>query len=113
MASSLRFLEDRLSIRMHLEPSALGRDQLDVGIRVVLPELGGQTGRSGLVASIGAVLDGDGHCLRNICGAGRRPALQGGSTENCLGCWLAALLACGCRRLMPVSQYAAAIVPNA
>lgn len=68
MASGFRFLEDRLAIRMHLEASALGGDQLDVGIRVVLRELGGQTGRSGLVASIGAVLDGDFH-LRNICGA--------------------------------------------
>lgn len=68
MAADFRFLENRFSIRDHLEPSALGWNQLDVRVGIVLRELGGQTGRPGLVASIGAVLYGDFHAFdRMVC----------------------------------------------
>ena len=66
MSPGFRFLEDRLSVRHDLEPSTLGWNQLDVRVRVMLLELGGQTGRPGLVASIGAVLDGDFHFFLRV-----------------------------------------------
>ena len=63
MAPGLGFLEDRLAVRYHFEPPPLGGNEFDLRIRIMLPELGGQTGRPGLVASIGAILYGDFHFL--------------------------------------------------
>lgn len=68
MPPGIRFFEYRLAIRVHLEPSALRRDQFDVGVRISLLKLGGQTGRPGLVASVGAVLNRDFHDqLKLVC----------------------------------------------
>ena len=61
MAPGFRLLENRFVVHEHLEPSTLGRNQLDIGLRIMLLELGGQTGRPGLVTSKGAVLDRDFH----------------------------------------------------
>ncbi len=61
MAAGLRLLEDRFSVRYHLEAPTLGWNQFDLSVGEIHLELGGQTGRPGLVASISAVLDGDVH----------------------------------------------------
>src|SRR5690348_1268 len=57
----LRLLVDRHAVPVHLEPSAGAPLQLHLGVRVLLPELGRQTGGPGLVASHRAVFDRDLH----------------------------------------------------
>ncbi len=57
----LGFLKYRRSVHDDLEAPATRRDQLDLRVRIRLANLGGQTGRPGLVASNGAVFDRDVH----------------------------------------------------
>lgn len=69
VAPQLRLLEDRPLIHNHLEATAPRWDQFDRRLGVTFPKLSRQTGGSGLVVSIRAVLDGDGH--RSSRGNGR------------------------------------------
>jgi hypothetical protein len=57
MTSNLRLLEDRHAVGDDLESTAARRDQLDLGIRKPLLDLGCQPGSPRFVASEGAVLD--------------------------------------------------------
>jgi hypothetical protein len=61
VAAELRFLEHRVSIAHDLEASATRRYQLDAGVGKRVTNLCRQTDGSGLVASNGAILDGDRH----------------------------------------------------
>ena len=65
VASRLRLLIHRNAVPEHLESSAARRYQLDVRRRISVTNLSRQTGSSGLVASKGAVLDGDFHSERS------------------------------------------------
>ena len=57
MTLQLRFRKNQLSLHHYLEPPSARRDQLDGRVGKRLTNLGGQTGRPGLVASLGAVFD--------------------------------------------------------
>jgi hypothetical protein len=59
----LRLLVDRLAIAKDLEPPSSRRDQLDLRIRITLPNLGRQTGGPGLIVSNDTVFDRDVHSL--------------------------------------------------
>ena len=61
MSAELRLLEYRLVVPLHLEAATAGRNQLDARVGKRAPDLGRQTGGPWLVASNGAVLDGDRH----------------------------------------------------
>ena len=61
MASELGLFEYRLPVALDLETAAARRNQLDVGSRKRIANLGRQTGGPRLVASDGAVLDRDRH----------------------------------------------------
>jgi len=61
VASELRLFEYRLPVALYLETAAARRNQLDVGSRKRIANLGRQTGGPRLVTSDGAVLDRDRH----------------------------------------------------
>src|SRR4051812_11132786 len=61
MSPELRFLEDRLSVARHLEPSAPGGLQGNGCVRKLLLQLGRQTDGPWFVRSNGAILDFDVH----------------------------------------------------
>jgi hypothetical protein len=63
VATCLRFLIDRDAVTDDLETSPAGRNELDIGVRVVPANLSRQTDGSGLVASKSAVFDGDFHAI--------------------------------------------------
>jgi hypothetical protein len=52
---------DQATVRNDFEYSAAARDHLDLDVGQRCFELGGQTGRLGLVVSNGAVFDADDH----------------------------------------------------
>jgi hypothetical protein len=59
----LRLLENRYAVAADLEPSATGRDQLDLGVGPLFGELSRQPGGSGLIVSKSAVLYRDLHVV--------------------------------------------------
>jgi hypothetical protein len=63
----LRLLKYRSAIERDLELSAAGRNELDLRLREVFPDLGRQTGGPWLVVSNGAVLYRDLHGLVSEC----------------------------------------------
>lgn len=75
MPAGLRFLVDRFSVRHYLEAPTLGWNQFDLRVGIILLELGGQTGRPGLVASISAVLDGEVH-VEKYMREGAQPSVR-------------------------------------
>lgn len=61
-----------LAVDVHLEHAAPARDELDLYARQIAPDLGGQTGRPGLVVSDRAVFDADVHVVI-LQSQGQRP----------------------------------------
>ncbi len=80
-----RFFENRPAVDDDLESSALRRNQVYGGFRVTVPQLSRQTGGSGFVVSVGAVLDGDVHSLtvaKRCCQISRNPRTTR-NTDRC------------------------------
>jgi hypothetical protein len=61
VTAGLRFLENRVPVAHHLEPSATRRHELDLRLREPLTNLGRQTGGPRFVVSHRAVFDRDSH----------------------------------------------------
>ncbi len=61
VTTRLRLLVDRHSVAEHLEPAAARPDQSNLGVRVLLADLGRQTGGAWLVVSDRAEFDRDRH----------------------------------------------------
>ena len=65
--------EDLAAIQLHLEDASPALDQLDLQAGVMGPQLGGQTGRLGVVVSSGAVLDAQLHAVLLFAGLAEGP----------------------------------------
>jgi hypothetical protein len=61
VSSCLRFLEDRSAVLEHFKPATLRRDELHIGVGILLPDLGRQTDGPRFVVSDRAVLYLDRH----------------------------------------------------